>query len=725
MSTVREIKVGNVNYNAGRVHYGTCKTAAATVAKVVSCPTFTADDLIAGAAIIVKNTTANSGAVGSLTLDVNSTGAKSIKKLYNGAINNITAVGEFAATSLLFVYDGTYWVLANANYNNTYGNMSQDEATAGTSTTQRVITAKVLNDTIANKIAAIPATPVATTTTNGLMAAADKVKLNGIAAGAEVNQNAFSNIKVGNTTVAADTKTDTVEFAGSNVTITPDATNDKVTFGITKANVTTALGFTPANATAAVTNVAYDSTNKKITKTVNGTTSDVVTVATLKSALSLAKADVGLGNVDNTADANKNVNSAKTLTTGRAIDGVTFNGSAAITHYGTCETAAATAAKAVACTSYTLVTGSRIIVKFTVTNTAANPTLNVNSTGAKAIQYRGAAISAGYLAANRTYEFIYDGTNYQLVGDLDTNTTYTFTADNPTLAWGTTSKIGTIGGTEFKVTLPANPNTDTKVTSAANHYAPATVSGQDKTASASGATAAWSIDVVKGITVNTDGKGHITGLSVTSGKIPGNPNTDTKVTQTVNTTNALYPVLAKATTTTTTATEGTSFDTKLLVNHSTGRVITNGTASSSRGTAVGFDVQSGGNQLATLWGYSVGSTTAVGWGGVALGNDKATGTAGNARGYIYLYGTGSGYTQLDSANTGSTNYTVHFPNITGTVGMLEGTQTFRGEKTFSSKLTVNNVLVGKAGAVTAGNYTTTMPTTTGAVAGQIMFVLKS
>ena len=39
------------------------------------------------------------------------------------------------------------------------------------------------------------------------------------------------------------------------------------------------------------------------------------------------------------------------------------------------------------------------------------------------------------------------------------DTTYTFTANNPTLAWNTTSKIGTIGGVEFNVTMPANPNT--------------------------------------------------------------------------------------------------------------------------------------------------------------------------------------------------------------------------------------------------------------------------
>jgi hypothetical protein len=77
------------------------------------------------------------------------------------------------------------------------------------------------------------------------MSSDDKTKLNGIATGAEVNQNAFSNIKVGSTTVAADAKTDTVEFVGSNVTITPDATNDKVTFSLTSSNVTTALGYTP------------------------------------------------------------------------------------------------------------------------------------------------------------------------------------------------------------------------------------------------------------------------------------------------------------------------------------------------------------------------------------------------------------------------------------------------------------------------------------------------
>lgn len=56
----------------------------------------------------------------------------------------------------------------------------------------------------------------------------------------QANQNAFSNVKVGSTTIAADTTTDTIEIvAGSNVTLTPDATNDKLTITATDTTYTT------------------------------------------------------------------------------------------------------------------------------------------------------------------------------------------------------------------------------------------------------------------------------------------------------------------------------------------------------------------------------------------------------------------------------------------------------------------------------------------------------
>ena len=52
--------------------------------------------------------------------------------------------------------------------------------------------------------------------TNKVYTATEKTKLYGISTGAEVNQNAFSNIKVGTTTVSADTKTDTLEICSWN-----------------------------------------------------------------------------------------------------------------------------------------------------------------------------------------------------------------------------------------------------------------------------------------------------------------------------------------------------------------------------------------------------------------------------------------------------------------------------------------------------------------------------
>lgn len=127
-----------------------------------------------------------------------------------------------------------------------------------------------------------------------------------------------------------------------------------------------------------------------------------------------------------TTNVSGNAGTATKLQTIRKVDGVNFDGSADITHYGTCSTAAATAAKTVTLNGFNLATGAKVAVKFTVTNTAANPTLNVNGTGAKSIKYRGAAISTDALAANRIYEFIYDGTDYVFVGDIntDTNTTY-------------------------------------------------------------------------------------------------------------------------------------------------------------------------------------------------------------------------------------------------------------------------------------------------------------
>ena len=133
------------------------------------------------------------------------------------------------------------------------------------------------------------------------------------------------------------------------------------------------------------------------------------------------------------------------LATTRYFNGVAFNGGADVVNYGVCSTAAATAAKVVACAGFALKTGAHILVKFTVTNTvtptaAAPLTLNVNNTGAKSIFYHGsAAFTASYVSANRVIEFVYDGTRYAVVGDWDSNTRYS------NMTGATTSAAGKAG----------------------------------------------------------------------------------------------------------------------------------------------------------------------------------------------------------------------------------------------------------------------------------------
>lgn len=181
--------------------------------------------------------------------------------------------------------------------------------------------------------------------------------------------------------------------------------------------------------------------------------SNVISVVS-DTALSSTSVNPVQNKVINTALAGKlgkteNAVSATKLATARNINGLNFDGTANRVNYGICNTEATTAAKVVSCSGFSLITGSEITVKFTVTNTASNPTLNVNSTGAKAIYYNGSAISAGYLKANKTYNFRYNGTQYDLVGDIDTNTTYTLASFGIT---ATASELNKLDGCTVSTT---------------------------------------------------------------------------------------------------------------------------------------------------------------------------------------------------------------------------------------------------------------------------------
>lgn len=90
--------------------------------------------------------------------------------------------------------------------------------------------------------------------------------------------------------------------------------------------------------------------------------------------------------------------------------------------YGTCDTAAATAAKVVTCTDFdALMTGVTIRVKFANANTAASPTVNINSTGAKSVYRFGstAPVDGNSWNAGEVVELVYDGTSFFMTGADD------------------------------------------------------------------------------------------------------------------------------------------------------------------------------------------------------------------------------------------------------------------------------------------------------------------
>lgn len=143
------------------------------------------------------------------------------------------------------------------------------------------------------------------------------------------------------------------------------------------------------------------------------------------------------------------------------------------------------------------------------------------------------------------------------------------TSGNVVLFDGTTGKLIKDSGKTIGKSVPSNAEfTDTKVTSVSNHYTPSANSSAELSAAASGATAEWSIDVVKAVKLQRDAKGHVVGVSVTSGKLPANPNVDTKVTQNSNSEDKEFPLLAKCTNNTTDETNTAKYAGGVTVNPS-------------------------------------------------------------------------------------------------------------------------------------------------------------
>lgn len=125
--------------------------------------------------------------------------------------------------------------------------------------------------------------------------------------------------------------------------------------------------------------------------------------------------------------------------------------------YAACSTTLATTAKTASLANYTLTTGGLIAIKFTY-SVIANSTLNINSTGAKAIYYNGAAIQSNIIQSGDIALFVYNGTQYELL-TTDCKNVLPVTETNYvscTTAAATTTKTATLSG--FSLPTAANPS---------------------------------------------------------------------------------------------------------------------------------------------------------------------------------------------------------------------------------------------------------------------------
>ena len=145
----------------------------------------------------------------------------------------------------------------------------------------------------------------------------------------------------------------------------------------------------------------------------------------------------------------------------------------AVAYYATGTSSSTTTACVASCSGFSLATGKVVAVKLYKAHSNGTMTLNVNSTGAKSCQYGGSSIIPT-LDVSKVYQFVYDGSYYQLVGEIDTDTTNsnnsvaqysTTTNDSYPLLFkytaGVTSTSTSTTYSRFNNSIYVNPSTGT------------------------------------------------------------------------------------------------------------------------------------------------------------------------------------------------------------------------------------------------------------------------
>ena len=245
------------------------------------------------------------------------------------------ALGTTSSTAFRGDYGNTAYQHANKKGSEFYsgfykiGTNAEGHVTSATSVTKEDITNL-----------GIPAQDTtystATSSVDGLMSAKDKAKLLNIEAGAQKN-------KVHGVKGSAETeyRTGNINITKANIGLgnVENKSSETIRSELTKADVTAALGYTPPtqdtnttyeNATTNVSGLMSASDKYKLDNIESGAEKN--TVFGVKGSaetdyktgyVNITKANIGLGNVDNTADANKSVKHAETAGDAETVNGLT------------------------------------------------------------------------------------------------------------------------------------------------------------------------------------------------------------------------------------------------------------------------------------------------------------------------------------------------------------------------------------------------------------------
>ena len=362
-------------------------------------------------------------------INIKGTGATSVTSDANGVItinstdNNTTySTGTATTSGITKLYTGTG--------TNTDGTMTQsaiksalDEKMSSSTTVTNVIqTVSTANGTYP-LLAVATANQTATATAGTIFATG--IKLN--PSTGNITATSFTGNLTGNCSGTSANVTGTIAIANGGTGATTVANARKALFGDTMS--TSALAKYVITINDSWANGGYTTVQQLRNFMGLGDTTGVLPVANGGTgANSLANITVGKATGDkNGADITTTYETKANAITGLSLSGTTLtitkgnSDTSTInlpSYYGVCSTTADTVAKTVSITGFALVTGAKATIKFSVTNTAENPTLNITSTGAKPIYYRGYPIPAEVLQANSTYDLVYNGTEYEIIGSI-------------------------------------------------------------------------------------------------------------------------------------------------------------------------------------------------------------------------------------------------------------------------------------------------------------------